>query len=148
MQPKKLFDINPDLIIIYSSAYVEIIEYIKKYKINYKFFYIYEFFLNNHNEENELANLYLDLIASKSTNLFKLLLIKPQLLVNITFRFSKFFKKYKPKFFLFWFFAFFHYLFCMLLSIQLPLGVQAGPGLIIAHRGTIVFTKGAKLVLL
>ena len=44
VHPKKLFDINPDLIIICSSAYVEIIEYIKKYKINYKFFYIYEFF--------------------------------------------------------------------------------------------------------
>ena len=56
-------------------------------------------FLNNHNKENELANLYLDLIASKSSNLFKLLLIKPQLLVNITFRFSKFFKKYKITFF-------------------------------------------------
>ena len=33
----------------------------------------------------------------------------------------------------------------MLLSIQLPLGVKAGPGLIIAHPGTIVFTKKAKL---
>ena len=145
LQPKKLFDIKPDLIIICSSAYVEIIEYIKKHKINFKFFYIYEFFLNNHNKENELANLYIDLIASKSSNLFKLLLIKPQLLVNITFRFSKFFKKYKITFFLYWFFAFFHYLFCMLLSIQLPLGVRAGPGLIIAHPGTIVFTKRTKL---
>ena len=32
LQPKKLFDVKPDLIIICSSAYVEIIEYIKKHK--------------------------------------------------------------------------------------------------------------------
>ena len=33
----------------------------------------------------------------------------------------------------------------MLLSIQLPLGVKAGPGLIFAHPGTIVFNKNVKL---
>ncbi len=38
-----------------------------------------------------------------------------------------------------------HYFFCMLTSIQLPLNVQAGPGLIFAHPGTIVFTGRAKL---
>ena len=144
-QPKKLLDIKPDLIIICSSAYLEIIEYIKKHKIRCKFLYIYELFLINHSKENELANLYLDLIASKNSNLFKLFLIKPQLLVNITYRFSNFFKKYKITFLLYWFFAFFHYLLCLLLSIQLPLGVKAGPGLIIAHPGTIVFNKSTKL---
>tara|TARA_A100001011_G_scaffold135094_1_gene142424 strand:- start:6588 stop:6914 length:327 start_codon:yes stop_codon:yes gene_type:complete len=33
----------------------------------------------------------------------------------------------------------------MILSIQLPLNVKAGPGLIFAHPGTIVFTRNAKL---
>ena len=38
VHPKKLFDINPDLIIICSSAYVEIIEYIKKAQNQFQIF--------------------------------------------------------------------------------------------------------------
>ena len=98
-----------------------------------------------HNPLNELSNLYIDLVATKNCNLIKLLLIKPQVLVNISYRLARYFKKYKLLIIFYWFIAFLHYLVCMILSIQLPLSVQIGPGLIFAHPGTIVFTRNAKL---
>ena len=143
--PKKILNSQPDLIIICSSAYIEIFEFLKKNNIKCKYYYIYELFLLKHNYDNELSNLYIDLIATKNCNIFKLLLVKPQVIVNITYRLSKYLKKYKLLLFLYWVFSFVHYVACMVLSIQLPLDVEAGPGLIFAHPGTIIFTKRAKL---
>ena len=40
---------------------------------------------------------------------------------------------------------FIHHIFCLLTSIQIPLNVEAGPGLVFAHPGTIVLTGKAKL---
>ena len=61
-----------------------------KIKTEYK--YIYELFLLNNNN-SELKNLYIDLLATKNTNILKLIILKPQISVIITFRLSKYFKK-------------------------------------------------------
>ena len=49
----------------------------------------------------ELKNLYIDLIATKNNNFLKLIILKPQILINITFRLSKHFKKNYQKLLLF-----------------------------------------------
>ena len=38
-----------------------------------------------------------------------------------------------------------HYLVCLLTSIQMPINMKAGPGLIIAHPDSIVFSEKATL---
>ena len=60
-------------------------------KTQYK--YIYELFLLNNNNKSELKNLYIDLLATKNSNILKLIILKPQIFVNITYRLSKYFKK-------------------------------------------------------
>lgn len=142
---EKIEKSKPELIIVCSSAYVEIFEKIKKINPNIKFKYIYELFLINHDFNSEISNLMIDIAATKNSNFFKLILKKPQILVNITYRLSKYFKKKKFTFPLYYFLAPVHYLFCLLTSIQLPLRLEAGPGLIIAHPGTIIFSEKAKL---
>lgn len=144
-RPDKIHNNENDLIVICSSAYLEIIEYINKNNISCNYIYIYELFLKGCDKNNEISNLFIDILAVKNCNFFKLVFIRPQILINITFRLSKHFKKYKIFIPFYWLFSFLHYLFCAIISIQLPLKVKAGPGLIFAHPGTIVFTPRAKL---
>ena len=141
---KSLKENPPDFIVICTSAYVDVYKEIKKLGLKCPHKYIYELFLIK-NSNNELQNLYIDILATKNSNFLNLLLKKPQILVNISFRLSKFFKNNKIFYPLYFIMYFFHYLFCFLTSIQLPLNVEAGPGLIFAHPGTIVFTSKAKL---
>ena len=141
----KLLERTPDLIIVCSSAYIEIFESIKSLGIMCDYKYVYELFLSENNNLSELDKLYIDIIATKNCNFFKLILTKPQILVNISFRIAKFLKNYKLFYPLYLIMFFIHHIFCLLTSIQLPLDVDAGPGLIFAHPGTIVFTGRAKL---
>lgn len=136
---------KPDLIIVCSSSYLDIFQIIKNMKINIKFRYIYELFLLDHDYSSELKNLYIDLIATKNNNFLKLIILKPQILINITFRLSKHFKKNIFTFPIYLFFYVLHYIFCAILTIQLPIDVKAGPGLVFAHPGTIVFTGKADI---
>jgi len=144
-QEDKLLEKTPDLIIICSSAYLEIFENIKSLGLKCDYKYIYELFIPENNSLNELQKLYIDIIATKNCNIFKLILTKPQILVNISYRVSKFLKKYKLLYPLYLIMFVIHHIFCLFTSIQLPLDVEAGPGLIFAHPGTIVFTGRAKL---
>jgi len=141
----KLKEQKPDLIIVCSSAYTEIFKNINDMNINCDYKYIYELFIENHNNKNELSNLYIDILATKNCNFIKLLTTKPQILVNISFRITKFIKNYKILYPIYLLCYFIHSVFCLLTSIQLPLDVKAGPGLIFAHPGTIVFTGKATL---
>lgn len=144
-KPEYLLNNNVELILVCSSAYVEIFGQIKKLGIKCDYKYVYEIFIDKDKKYNELYNLYIDIIATKNFNLLKLFFVKPQILVNISFRLSKFIKNYK---FLYPFYLILfaiHHLFCLLTSINLPLNVQAGPGLIFAHPGTIIFTGRAKI---
>ena len=142
---KNLKNDPPDFIVVCTSAYVDVYKELKKMNVKCPYKYIYELFSTGYNNSNELSNLYIDILATKNCNFLKLVLTKPQILVNISFRLSKFFKKSKIFYPFYFIMYFFHYLFCLLTSIQLPLEVEAGPGLIFAHPGTIVFTGRAKL---
>ncbi|MBT3939522.1 MAG: hypothetical protein HOF44_07435 [Pelagibacterales bacterium] len=141
----KLLEKKPDLIIVCSSAYIEIFENIKSLGVNCEYIYIYELFLSKEYKFNELEKLYIDIIATKNCSLIKLFFNKPQVLVNFSFRLCKFLINYKLLYPIYLIMYFIHHIFCLLLSIQLPLNVEAGPGLIFAHPGTLVFTSRAKL---
>ncbi len=143
--PESLSGKSPELILVCSSAYIDIFEQIKKLGIKCEYKYIYELFVEEDKNYNELYSLYIDILATKNCNFIKLLLTKPQILVNISFRLSKFIKNYKLLYPLYLILFFVHHIFCLITSIQLPLNVKAGPGLIFAHSGTIVITGRAKL---
>ena len=136
---------KPDLIIVCSSAYLDIFNKIQKMNIKTQYKYIYELFLLNNDNKSELKNLYIDLLATKNSNILKLIILKPQIFVNITYRLSKYFKKNILTFPFYLIFYLMHYFVCAILSIQLPLNVKAGPGLVFAHPGTIIFTGKAVL---
>ena len=112
-----------------------------KIKTQYK--YIYELFLLNNNNKSELKNLYIDLLATKNSNILKLIILKPQIFVNITYRLSKYFKKNILTFPFYLIFYLMHYFVCAILSIQL-LQVEAGNGLVLLIC-TIIFTGKAVL---
>lgn len=145
ISPKEIMDSPPDLILVCSSAYVEIFSQIKKLKLNIDFKYVYELFLINHDLTDELANLKIDILATKNVNLFELFFRKPQIFLNITYRISRLCKKRKITFPIYVIFYVLHYLVCLLTSIQMPVNMKAGPGLIIAHPGSIVFSEKAIL---
>ena len=112
---------KPDLIIVCSSSYLDIFDKIKKMKIKTEYKYIYELFLLNDNN-SELRNLHIDLLATKNRNFFRLIIRKPQILLIITFRLSKYFKK-NILFPFYLIFYLMHLCVCNL-SIQLPLNVK------------------------
>ena len=65
---KEIIDSPPDLILVCSSAYIEIFSQIKKLKLNIDFKYVYELFLIDHDFSDELANLKIDILATKNVN--------------------------------------------------------------------------------
>ncbi|MBT5230246.1 MAG: hypothetical protein HOM11_08205 [Methylococcales bacterium] len=135
----------PDCIIICSSAYLEIMAKLKNSTYNNAYFYIYEMFIPEGKELGHLQKLKIDIVASRNVNWLQFLLKKPQILVNISYRVTRFLQEKWYLFPLYWISYFFHYNFCTLTGIQLPLELEAGAGLIFAHPGTIVFTGRAKI---
>ena len=134
---------QPDCIVICSSAYREISAQIADLGVSCEYFYIYELFTSSEDRLSQLEMLQIDILATKNDPFPILLLKKPQILVNISYRLARFFKD-KPIFFpLYVLFFVFHYFVCWVTSVQLPLETEIGPGFIIAHPGTIVVTGRA-----
>ena len=136
---------QPDCIVICSSAYREISAQIADLGVSCEYFYIYELFTSSEDRLSQLEMLQIDILATKNDPFPILLLKKPQILVNISYRLARFFKD-KPIFFpLYVLFFVFHYFVCWVTSVQLPLETEIGPGFIIAHPGTIVVTGRARI---
>jgi serine acetyltransferase len=145
MNPACLKDDPPDCIVICSTAYLEILEQIDALGVTCPRLYIYELFLPEDGHMSQFAMLQIDLLATKNDPLPLLLLKKPQVLVNITYRLAR---QLQGKLLLWPFYAVafvLHYVVCWLTSVQLPLETEIGPGFIIAHPGTTVVTGRAKL---
>ena len=133
-------------LIICSSAHSQI----RKSALNNGFkgeiYYIYELIAEIYKDsDSEFDYLKLDILAVKNSNILRLFLDKPQLLVNVTFRLGNQFSKYWCLAPLYWLFYLLHTITCLLTSVQLPLGTKIGPGFGIAHYGTIVFSKRAEI---
>lgn len=143
--PEILIDGDIDCIIICSSNLAEVRAQISKMKYKSAIFYIYELFFDPDQHIGELEKLYLDIQATKNSNLFKLFITKPQVMVNVSYRLCRALRSkimLRP---LYWPMWFLHYLLCWITSIQLPLDFDAGPGLVFAHPGTIVLTGRASV---
>ena len=135
-----------DTLVICSSAHHQIRAHARKLGFKGEFFYIYELIAEAYKgSTNDLDYLFVDILAVKNSNLVRLFLDKPQLLVNLTFRTASYCSKYWYLAPLYWVLYILHALVCLLTSVQLPLGTQIGPGFGIAHYGTIVFSKRAKI---
>lgn len=135
-----------ETVIITSAAHHQIREQLKETGFKGEIYYIYELVAKVFADStNDFEYLWLDILAVKNANIFRLFLDKPQLFVNVTFRTASFCAKYwylKP---LYWIVYILHALVCLLTSVQLPIGTTIGAGFGIAHYGTIVFSKRAKI---
>lgn len=143
--PKILREDDVDCIIVCSSNLAAIRSQISHMKCKSTVFYIYELFFDPDDQIGELEKLYIDIQATKNSNIFKLFMTKPQVIVNVTYRLSRALRSnimLRP---LYWPMWFFHCLMCWITSIQLPVGFDAGPGLVFAHPGTIIFTDRASV---
>lgn len=144
--PQDILSHQPDLIVVCSQAYTEINKQINALGYQGKVIYFYELFLPESNEKlSHLEMLKIDIMATKNNNWLVFLFNKPQILVNITYRLTHWFKENKilfPFYYLFWVL---HSLTCIIFSIQLPANTPIGPGLVFAHYGTIVFTARARI---
>ena len=87
--PDTLQGAEPDCIVICSTAYREILEQIDVLGLSCPRFYVYELFLPEQGGMSEWAMLKLDLFATKNDPFPLLLMRKPQVMVNITFRLAR-----------------------------------------------------------
>ena len=135
---------SPECVVICSGAHLEIRKQLKALGFRGDVLFIYETFLPNR-KLSEFEMLLVDIAATRNDNWFRFLLMKPQILLNMTFRLTRWFMDtqwlrplYYPMFFL-------HAIMCVVFGIQLPPKTSIGPGLVFAHFGTIVFTARAKI---
>lgn len=136
-----------DAIVICTSAYLEVRKELTRRGYTNPTFYIYELFLpqNGVDDFSDLDALAIDIAVSKNDIWPRFLLLKPQIIVNITFRIGNWSSRNSWRRPIYWLFFFLHHIACLATSIQLPLGTPIGPGLLFAHYGTIVFTRRAKI---
>lgn len=135
-----------DSVVICTSAYLKVIPDLLARGFKGPVFYVYDLFLPCGEEPlTELQALAIDLAAAKNDNWLLFLLMKPQILVNFTFRVGNWSSLGGWRLPLYWLMFVLHQLTCLLTSIQLPLGTSIGPGLVFAHYGTIVFTRRARI---
>ena len=135
-----------DAVVICSGAHLAVLRDLRARGFSGPAVYIYELFLPADGSGlSELQALAVDIAVTKNDPWPLFLLLKPQILVNITFRLGNWASQGGWRLPLYWLFFLLHHGVCLLLSIQLPLGTPIGPGLLFAHYGTIVFTKRARI---
>jgi serine O-acetyltransferase len=138
--------VDIDVVIIASTAYSKIKEILDSFGFSGEVIYIYELLSQEYTSDvGELDALWIDLIATKNAGVIRLILDKPQVLVNITYRLARWTRSWRALLPLYYLLYVFHSLVCVAFSIQLPLSTKIGPGLIFAHYGTIVFTSRARI---
>lgn len=144
--PDQIDFTNIDAVIICTSAQLSARQDLSARGYSGPVFYIYEIFLPQSGQQlSPLESLSIDVAVTKNDAWPLFLLLKPQILVNITFRIANWAQQRVWRWPIYSIFFVLHYLMCLLFSIQLPLRTQIGPGLAFAHYGTIVFTQRARI---
>ena len=145
--PDALSEIAADCIVICTHAHAQVRANLKGAGVSVPVFYIYELFLPEAGWEtmSPMAQLCVDIAATKNAAWPIFLLQKPQIMLNISFRCAQSARSFWLTYPLYPLLYVLHYLNCVVLSIQLPLDTRIGPGLIFAHFGTIVFTARARI---
>jgi len=137
---------NIDAMVICTSAQLAVRRELLSAGYSGPIFYIYELFLPEGDVRlNELQCLAIDIAITKNNFWPLFLLLKPQVLVNVTFRIGNWASTGVMRRPLYWLFFVLHQLMCVIFSIQLPLRTPIGPGLLFAHYGTIVFTQRSRI---
>lgn len=139
---------SPDCIIVCTSAYAEVLDELAGAKFTGKAIYAFDLLENAVTGAallSEFDMLKFDIAVQKDRGIYEFLLLRPQILVNISFRLTRHFLKRKP----FWLFGqimrFFHSFNCAFFSISLPVEAEVGPGLYFPHYGAIVIHPKSKL---
>jgi serine O-acetyltransferase len=144
--PDSIIDNNVDCVVVATSAFKEVSDTLKNLNFNGSVINAYSLLVPNEKTYfSELDKLHIDILVQKTGNWFSFFLNRPQIWSNITYRLCRhssnktFLKVFLP------FLKIWHSLTTMLLSISLPIDVEAGPGLSFAHYGTIVIRAGVKI---
>lgn len=143
--PESILEDGVDCVVICTSAENEVRAQLSTIGYAGDIFFVYELFFDPSDTLTEMEKLRIDIEATRNAAWPIFLLRKPQVLVNITYRLVRYFDGSPALFPLFAICYVLHYLFCMVLSIQLPHETEIGPGFVIAHPGTIVFTGRARI---
>jgi len=144
ISPSKFLEEEFDCVIICVSAYKEVFKYLKDNQYGGTYYYILDL-LNYDQNQNELDKLAIDLLIQKNTGWFETFLLKPQVLVNVTYRISRFLRKKSLLYPLSYPIRLIHSLLTAFFSIHIPDTVEAGPGLFFVHYGGIVIHPNANL---
>lgn len=134
----------PDCIVICSGAHLEIRGQLRELGFEGKVLFVYETFVPDR-ELSELEMLAVDIAAIRNDNWLRFLLMKPQIMVNVTFRLTRWASHRTWLLPLYYVMFFLHAIICVIFGIQLPPKTKVGPGLMFAHFGTIVFTARAQI---
>lgn len=134
-------------VVICTNAHEKVRRELQRMHYPGEIFYIYDLFLpaDGADKLTELQKLSIDIAATRNAPIVEFLFMKPQILVNVSFRFARATSGSAlllPAYLLFFVL---HAVMCVVFSIQLPIGTSIGPGLVFAHYGTIVFTQRAKI---
>jgi len=143
--PETLTGQAPDCIVVCVSAYLEVFQWLKEIGFKGEAYFLYDLFVPEDRKLSPLAALGVDFAVSRPTNWLAFFITKPQILVNVTYRLAAALRPTRYVLPFYWLVAWWHYTVCWITSIQLPLGAEIGPGLLLAHPGTVVFTARARV---
>lgn len=145
ISPKDLDLSDKDCVIVCTTAYNEVLENLSNKDDKIRYFFILELLPSSKDTKNEIDNLYVDIAVAKRYSWFSFLNERPQILINIFYRITKFFQGkiiLRP---IYWIMAIFYKIICIIFSVDLPLSVKIGPGFLLAHLGHVVFHPSTKI---
>jgi len=144
--PSALAGLDADCVVICTSVYAEVLVQLREAGFAGDRLYVYEAMLPaDGSTPGHWERLCIDLAATRNTDWLRLVLLKPQIAVNVTFRLTNACAGIPLLWPLYAAFYVLHAIACVMFSIQVPVETPAGPGLIFAHYGTIVVTARARL---
>lgn len=143
--PDALADKSVDCIIICTDAYLEVFEWLAQANNTLPAFHVFDLLHDDTSGQSEIARLKTDIRVQKNSNWLDFLIEKPQIAVNLTYRFTRAVEGPVLLLPVYYLFRIIHSLVCVFFSISLPPTVSAGAGLVFQHYGSIVFHPRAKL---
>ncbi|MCB2099776.1 MAG: hypothetical protein KDE22_02820 [Rhodobacterales bacterium] len=143
--PEDLSALNPDLVVICSDAYQEILEQLDHLGYRGTAVHMFDLFPADDQGPSEFDKLRIDIARQIDRNPLSYLLFRPQILVNVTYRLTRQCAGRPVLLPLYAVMRVLHTLVCVFFSISLPPSVRAGGGLLFPHFGTVVFHPAVRL---
>lgn len=136
--PGKDAFVDVDCVLVCSVAEDEIRESLKEYDLACPVYGVNDLLLLSVGGDSEMDYLGVDYELQCKDGLFELLARRPQFLVNVSYRITRYILKSSWPKVLFHLSSLIHLFFCVVFSISFPPTVQAGCGLKFPHFGTVV----------